>query len=146
MEYYDIDFAQIILIKDLWERNREFHKEKSKYFKWKYEQIEFEQRMEKFKEDAKDDYKITLVKNNKKHVGYCISTISNRIGEIESLHVLESERGFGIGKMLMNKHIEWMKENKCEKIGVTVMMDNESTIEFYKSMGFKSDTIYMQLL
>ncbi len=40
--------------------------------------------------------------------------------------------------------MEWLKENNCKVIGVTVSQENETTIGFYKKLGFYSNTLYMQ--
>lgn len=146
MEFEDIGFDDIELIKDLWERNRDYHRDKSEHFKCKYEHAEFHGRMRQFESDAKDGSKITIAENEGKIVGYCISTINDGIGEIGSLHVLETERGKGTGKILMGRHMEWLKEKKCLEIKVAVMTDNEGAIEFYRMLGFKPDILYMQLI
>ena len=61
------------------------------------------------------------------------------------MHVNETNRGSGIGKKLVSKHIEWMKEKNCKEIGVTVSQENEHTIGFYKKLGFYPNTLYMQM-
>ncbi len=40
--------------------------------------------------------------------------------------------------------MEWLKENNCKVIGVTVSQENETTIGFYKKLGFYPNTLYMQ--
>jgi ribosomal protein S18 acetylase RimI-like enzyme len=86
-----------------------------------------------------------VAKSNNSYIGYCISTIIDGKGELESLHVIETHRGSGIGKTLVIKHIEWMKEKNCKVIGVAVSQENESTIGFYRKLGFYPKTLYMQL-
>lgn len=78
-------------------------------------------------------------------VGYCISTVVNNTGEIESIHVEKSKRGCGIGETLVKIHLQWMNNMKCERVGVTVSQENVSTIGFYKKkFGFYPNTLYMQ--
>lgn len=145
IEYNDIDFDEIEKIKELWELNRKFHYNLSIEFKQKYESISFSERMNQFKTVAKDGFKITLATKGKDAVGYCISVITDGVGEIESLHVKENERGYGIGKELMKLHTEWLKSERCKKIGVTVMLENKNAIMFYDKYGFKVNTMYMEL-
>jgi len=45
---------------------------------------------------------------------------------------------------IASKHIEWMREMNCKVIGVTVSQENESTIYFYRKLGFYPNTLYMQ--
>ncbi|MFZ5968389.1 MAG: GNAT family N-acetyltransferase [Bacillota bacterium] len=143
-EIIDIFYDEIEIIKDLWEKNRQYHENTSEYFKELYHSISFGQRMKAFSALNEETLKITVAKSNDKYIGYCISTIIDGKGELESLHVDETHRGKGIGKRLAAKHLEWMKEKNCKVIGVTVSQENESTIRFYNKLGFYPNTLYMQ--
>jgi ribosomal protein S18 acetylase RimI-like enzyme len=143
-EIFDISFDKIGVIKNLWEKNRQYHEVSSEYFSETYRSMCFDERIKVFGEFDKDMLKITVAKDNDEYIGYCISTIVERKGELESLHVDESKRGIGIGKELTVTHLEWMKENNCKVIGVTVSQENESTINFYKKLGFYPNTLCMQ--
>ncbi|WP_432665282.1 GNAT family N-acetyltransferase [Wukongibacter baidiensis] len=144
-EFFDISYDEVEIIKNLWEKNRQYHENTSEYFKEAYRFINFDQRIKAFSVFSEETMKITVAKSNGKYVGYCISTIADGKGELESLHVDESNRGKGIGKKLVVKHIDWMKEKSCKVIGVTVSQENESTISFYKKLGLYPNTLYMQL-
>lgn len=144
-EIFDISYDDIEVIRDLWESNRQYHENSSEYFKESYRFISFDQRIKAFSVLNKEKLKITIAKNNDEYIGYCISTIIDGKGEVESLHVDEINRGNGIGRNLVIKHIAWMKERNCKVIGVTVSQENESTICFYNKIGFYPNTIYMQL-
>lgn len=143
-EIFDISYDEIEVIKNLWEKNRQYHEKSSEYFKELYRSIRFDQRIKAFDAFNKDTMKITVVKSNDEYIAYCISTIIDGKGELESLHVNETNRGNGIGKKLVDKHIEWMNEKNCKVIGVTVSQENKSTIQFYKKCGFYPNTLYMQ--
>lgn len=144
-EIFDISYDQIEVIKNLWEKNRQYHENSSEYFKESYRFIRFDERIKSFSIFNKETMKITVVKRNDKYIGYCISTIIDGKGELQSLHVDETNRGNGIGKKLVDKHIKWMNENNCKEIGVIVSQENESTIWFYKKLGFYPNTVYMQM-
>ncbi len=145
VKIFDINYDEINIIKNLWEKNRQYHEVNSEHFKDLYHSIDFDERMKAFDVFDKDTMVITVAQNDDKYIGYCISTINDGKGEIDSLHVDKTCRGNGIGKELMIKHIEWMKEKNCKVIGVTVSQENESTILFYKKLGFYPNTLYMQL-
>jgi len=140
-EIFDISYDEVEVIKNLWEKNRQYHENTSEYFKESYRFISFEERVKAFENQI---IKITVAKSDDGYIGYCISTIIDGKGEIDSLHVEEHNRGNGIGKKLVIKHMEWLKENNCKVIGVTVSQENETTIEFYKKLGFYPNTLYMQ--
>lgn len=141
---FDITYDEIEAIKDLWEKNRQYHENSSEYFMESYRSMNFEERIKAFAVFNEDTMKISVAKRNDEYIGYCISTTIDGTGEIQSLHVDEKYRGNGIGKKLVDKHIEWMNEKHCKVIGVTVSQENESTIRFYSKFGFFPNTLYMQ--
>jgi ribosomal protein S18 acetylase RimI-like enzyme len=143
-EIFDISYDHIEVIKNLWEKNRKYHEDTSEYFKESYRLVNFEDRMKAFSRFNKYTMKITVAKKNDEYIGYCISTISDGKGEVDSLHVDKGNRGNGIGKNLVTIHLDWMKEKNCKAIGVTVSQENETTIGFYKNLGFYPNTLYMQ--
>jgi ribosomal protein S18 acetylase RimI-like enzyme len=145
IEIFDISYDEREVIKTLWERNRLHHEKSSEYFKQFYRSLSFDKRFNPWEGLNKDTMKITVAKSHNKYIGYCISTIIDGKGELESLHVNESNRGNGIGEKLVIKHIEWMKEKNCKVIGVAVSQENESTIGFYRKLGFYPKTLFMQL-
>lgn len=140
----DICYDEIEIIKNLWEKNRLYHKNISQYFKESYDSISFHERMKGFSVFNKDKIKITVAKNNDQYIGYVISTIVGETGEIQSLHVHDSDRGNGIGTQIASEHIEWMKKMNCKVIGVNVSQENDSAIAFYRKLGFYPNTLYMQ--
>lgn len=144
IELFDISYDEIAIIKELWEKNRQYHENSSEYFKELYREMDFEQRIKGFSMFDKETMRITVAKNNADYIGYCISTAVDGMGEIQSVHVEESSRGNGVGKELVQRHLDWLKEMKCSIIGVTVSQENETTIGFYKKLGFFPNTLYMQ--
>ena len=144
LELFDISYAEIGVIKELWERNRKYHEQSSEFFSEAYRDLNFEERIGAFSVFDKDSIKITIAKDNGEYIGYCISTAAAGKGEVESVHVSESSRGNGVGKQLVQGHLEWMRDKGCSVIGVTVSQENEPTIGFYRSLGFFPNTLYMQ--
>lgn len=147
MIYKDIPYSEISIIKNLWEKNRKYHEDLSEDFGYIYSGLVFEERMIPFSLFDNANIKITVAENliDKNIVGYCISTIKGNEGETQSLHVAKDVRGLGIGKCLMNNHINWMKNQGCKNIVLTVSFDNKNTIDFYKFLGFKENTIEMRM-
>jgi len=145
--YRDISFEEVSLIKDFWERNRDYHQKISKSFGNLYHNLKFEDRISGFASFDKDNIKMTLAEDKKtqKCLAYCISVIEAACGETQTLHVIEDARRFGIGKQLMLDHMQWFKENACLEVKLLVSYDNEKTIAFYESLGFISNTIEMRL-
>lgn len=143
----DIPFTQVSLIKELWEKNRIYHRNISQHFSDVYDKIYFEERINSFSIFDEQHLKITVAEDSlsSQIVGYCISTYEETTGETQTLHVDEKHRNSGIGKKLMDSHINWLKNNGCKTINITVAAENFNTIEFYKSLGFKANTLEMRL-
>lgn len=143
----DITFAQVSLIKELWEKNRIFHRNISEHFSDVYDNISFKERMNDLNIFDEQQLKITIAEDsiNSQIAGYCISTFKDTIGETQTLHVDENLRNSGIGKKLMDNHINWLKNNGCKTINITVAAENSNAIEFYKSLGFRPNTLEMRL-
>lgn len=145
-EIFDISYDEIEIIKNLWEKNRKYHEDTSEYFGHLYRSINFNERIKAFAGIGREKLKITVAKDGDGYIGYCISTIMDGKGELESIHVNQTERGNGIGSKLARMHLDWMKESNCKVIGVTVSQENKNTINFYKKLGFYPNTLYMQQL
>ncbi|MEM2210278.1 MAG: GNAT family N-acetyltransferase [Nitrososphaerales archaeon] len=58
------------------------------------------------------------------------------VGEIHEIFVYPSYRRRGIGRMLVDKAIEYAKDRGKEKVGLWVGVKNLSAKEFYKKLGF----------
>jgi ribosomal protein S18 acetylase RimI-like enzyme len=145
--YRDISFDEVGIIEEVWERNRIYHETSSNYFKDLYTGINFRERINGFSSAKEGNIKITLVEDEKsqKLLGYCISTFNENEGEPQTLHVIEEARDKGIGKKLMEIHLDWLKTNGCRDIKIAVSHENDNAINFYESLGFKPNTLEMRL-
>ncbi|MGE5678541.1 MAG: N-acetyltransferase family protein [Pseudomonadota bacterium] len=144
LEFNDISYSEVSIIKELWEKNRKYHENISEFFSDSYKGIEFESRIKGFEAFDGDSMKITVARDDNRLIGYCISTALDGKGEVESIHVDENVRGGGVGRQLVERHLCWMRDKGCKIIGVTVSQENEPTIGFYRKLGFYPNTLYMQ--
>ncbi|WP_206458610.1 GNAT family N-acetyltransferase [Anaerovorax sp. IOR16] len=145
MNIKDISMKEIDAIKDVWEKNREYHQRLSKEFGYLYDGLNFHDRMKGFLSYDPSLLKISVAEIDGVIVGYCISVCDGQIGEIATLHVLSMYRKEGIGKKLILRHLDWLKKVGCKEITITVSYENIETIEFYRSFGFGENTIEMRL-
>jgi GNAT superfamily N-acetyltransferase len=60
---------------------------------------------------------------------------------MDDLYVREKYRRKGLGALLINKVIDYAKEEKCNKLRWQVSNWNEPAITFYKSLGAEIDNI-----
>ena len=139
----DIGIDELPKIKELWNLNERYHREKSKYFSSKDSNVCFQDRIESWRK-AKE-IKITKIESEAELVGYCISVIEKNIGNIESIFIKENLRRNGIGTKAISEHIEWMNKMKCKKINVATVYGNEEAIEFYKKLNLLPKKIVFEL-
>ena len=59
---------------------------------------------------------------------HCISLV---------IGILQSCSGKGLGKQMINRHIEWSAAHHFHRLELTVISHNERAINLYKSCGFK---------
>lgn len=127
-------------IKELWEALNDHHKEKSLHFKEFYNKFSFDTRKADLIKQAQNRHmQVAVAFDDEVQIcaGYCISSVDNdHTGEIDSIFVLPSYRGFGIGEQLMQKGLQWMDEMGAEKIVVNVAAGNEQAFGFYEKYGF----------
>ncbi len=64
---------------------------------------------------------------------------------VDDLCVDSSFRGRGIGKELMDKAVEYGKENGCRQLMLNVWEFNSSAVSFYKKYGLKTRTRHMEI-
>ena len=65
-----------------------------------------------------------------------------RKGHVVSVAVLESHRGQGIGKALMEEALKGMKERGCSETYLEVRVSNDSAITMYRILGFQTVTTH----
>ena len=82
--------------------------------------------------------------NNETIIGFAsihiIEKLNRRSCLIEDVVVDKSERGKGIGKLLIEHLINFSKSKSCDKI---VLNSKESNIPFYSKLGFVQNEIQM---
>lgn len=140
----DVGKDRLPIIKPVWEELNRIHLADSVNFKEHYRNFTFEKRMSLFAGTKDSDMKLSVVFDGERVTGYCLSTVDGQRGEIESLCLLEELRGQGIGRKLVDSHVEWMKSRGCSKITVSVAHGHDSVLGFYNAMGFKERMIVLE--
>lgn len=133
------DISEIGLIQPLWEKLNLVHLDKSVYFKNKYEKFTFNQRIESINKKAQMGIiklDVLLDKETEDYVGYCLSSIEDNFGEIESIYIESKYRKLGLGGKLMTSALKWFEEHEVANISIGVAYGNDEALPFYKSFGF----------
>lgn len=63
--------------------------------------------------------------------------------ELVKLYLLESERGQGTGRLLMERCMSWAKENGYRDLYLETFAELSSAVGLYRSLGFESLTAPM---
>lgn len=145
VKLYEIKKSEIAQIKPLWEKLNSIHYRDSIYFQEYYQHFTFEERCRSLLDLPDDRLKIWILSDSKNPVGYCIASIKDQVGEIDSIFVDEEFQGAGYGNLLVKKCIAWLKANQCKKILVAVADGHESVFPFYMKLGFYPRLTYLQL-
>ena len=141
--YSDLDKQELFRLKFLWLKNSRYHSDKSEYFNDSFDASMFQKRVYSWNRAA--SLIITVAQKDENIIAFCISSIYEEYGNIESLFVRSDFRKQGIGKRLVLKHIDWFHKNNCQRIEVSTVYHNQEAIEFYKSVGMFPKTITMRL-
>jgi ribosomal protein S18 acetylase RimI-like enzyme len=82
-------------------------------------------------------------------VGYALTTVAagydswrsgDAIGELRDIAVLPSERGAGVGRLLVDRVAEELAGADIEEYRLTVLVGNEGALRFYERLGFTKVT------
>ncbi|PKM75320.1 MAG: N-acetyltransferase [Firmicutes bacterium HGW-Firmicutes-17] len=134
------DESMLDEIQELWEALNQLHHQAAVNFKSHYEKFTFEMRKNNLLLKAKNGQiriEIAVDQETAKNVGYCISRIEfSGDAEMESLYVLETYRGMGLGEKLLSNAIAWMDEMGVHTKTVSVAVGNEKAFGFYERFGF----------
>jgi len=133
------DIKELVLIKPLWEKLKFIHLDKSVYFKNKFKKFTFDQRMEQIYEKSQNGvikFDMILDNDNGNYVGYCLSSMKNNFGEIESIFVEDEYRMLRLGDKLMKNALNWFELNKITNISISVVYANDDVLPFYERYGF----------
>ena len=139
IRYIELDNDHIDSIKPLWEKLRDHHRELSPYFPERYVEFTFQERKKDLlKKSENGILRIDTAydETTEQFIGYCISSIDEQIGEIDSIYLEEKYRSSGIGDTLMKRSINWMDKNSVKTKRIMVAAGNENTLTFYSRYKF----------
>jgi GNAT superfamily N-acetyltransferase len=146
IEYIENTKKELDVISPLWEKLREYHKVRSKYFKKYFDDMTWKIRKKELLDKSGNGMLIHLAKDNKSGnlIGYCVSTINkNKVGEIDSIFIEDDYRRSGIGKVFMKRALEWMDSKSVIRKNIAVDVGNEEVLGFYSKFKFYPRIIFL---
>ncbi len=66
-------------------------------------------------------------------------------GYLGFMYVDPNHRGKGVNQLIVNKLIEWSKNQGMKSISLTVFEDNDAAIKAYNKVGFRKQFVEMRL-
>lgn len=139
IELIERDIEELCSIEPLWRQLNEIHKAKSVNFGRVYEYYTFEKRMEGLIAGfpkGKQLLNILINTETNEDIGYCLSTIEDGAGEIESIFIKPEYRRQHLGERLMNSALAWFDLNSVRNITIGVVYGNDEALPFYRHCGF----------
>jgi ribosomal protein S18 acetylase RimI-like enzyme len=141
-----ISAADMHIVKELWEKLNGLHYENSRNFKRHYAEQTFERRCEKFARLPEENVRIDVaLDGGGQPIGYCICSVEQGRGELDSLYVRPEYRNQSLGSRLARRGVDWLKSRRCGEIRVSVADGNESVFPFYESLGFRVRSTALEL-
>jgi [ribosomal protein S18]-alanine N-acetyltransferase len=71
-------------------------------------------------------------------VGYCVSSIENRLAHLISVAIPTESRRKGVATALLKRLIEYLKALRVEELWLEVKQDNNEAIKLYQKFDFAS--------
>jgi diamine N-acetyltransferase len=139
IRYIELDNDHIDSIKPLWEKLRDHHRELSPYFPERYVEFTFQERKKDLLKKSENGIlriETAYDESTEQLIGYCISSIDEQIGEVDSIYLEENYRSTGIGDTLMKRSLNWMDQNGAETKRIMVASGNENMLAFYSRYRF----------
>lgn len=107
------------------------------------DKLQYERFKEIYKLKLNDPYSYYIVAvENDKIVGVLLAELQVKLHRekkqcfIEDLVVDKEHRNRGIGKSLLQKAIDYARDNECDVVELTTYLDNVKAIRFYESNNF----------
>ena len=90
--------------------------------------------------------KFLVLEEKDKLIGFGDAVLSNkkRNAEVALIYVKREYRRKGIGKKLLKELLKWLKEKGESKVFVTMDIENNSSINLNKQVGFRESIVIME--
>lgn len=93
---------------------------------------------------AKGALQVDVARAGPASIGYCVSSVVDGAGEIESLFVEPGHRGMRVGESLVRRAVDWMKASGAETMVVLTVYGNDGVLPFYARQGFRPISVVLK--
>ncbi len=137
-----LEIDQAYQVSNLWRKLNTLHQSHSIHFRDQFSNFSFAERIANLK--MKEKVKIFCVAKQDIIFGYCIASIHDKTGELDSLYIEDEMRASGTGSALVNMVLQWFNNERVEKSTVAVVYGNEEALPFYRKHGFRERLIILE--
>jgi GNAT superfamily N-acetyltransferase len=141
-------------IEPLWKQQTVLHAKKSRHFAEHFTTANFSDRKRVFEQKARTGTLLVILAmvGLDEIAGYTVCSVCEelsdlgacKVGEIDSMFILEPYRRLGIGRKFLDRSMEWFEQNRAEKVIALVAVGNEEVLEFYELAGLLPRAILLQ--
>jgi [ribosomal protein S5]-alanine N-acetyltransferase len=128
------------LVRPLWQKLNDHHRDISTNFKDHFLTMTFEIRKEELQKKSGDGaLHIVLARDRQtgQYVGFSLASLNaEKLGELESIYVEKDYRGTDIGDGLITRVLAWLDQMGAQRITLAVAEGNENVFNFYRRYRF----------
>jgi diamine N-acetyltransferase len=147
INYIATDAKDIDIITPLRQKTRQYHVERSNFFKDRITEVSIEEQNKKILAMASGGIFLDLAKDDESGnlAGYCLTGINEeKNGVILSIYLEPEYRRQHIGENLMKRALEWMDSRGVKRKKLEIIAGNEEVIDFYRHFNFEVRSILME--
>lgn len=147
IQYLEKNADDISMIEALWNKLNGLHSQLSPFFQDEYGNKKFADRKKELLEKAEEGILkifIAMDADSGNLAGYCVCSVVDGTGEIDSIFVEEGYRKHKIGDELMTRSGTFFKNNSVSKQVLSVYAGNENVIRFYNRHGYYQKYIILE--
>jgi GNAT superfamily N-acetyltransferase len=147
INYTATDGKDLELITLLREKIRQYHVERSTFFKERITEMSIEEANKQLLAKAVGGLLLDLARDAEtgRLVGYCLTSINEeRHGEIVSIYLEPEYRRHRIGYRLMERALDWMDKQGVMRKALGIGAGNEEVVDFYRHFDFEVRSIIME--
>ena len=131
-------------IEPLWWQLRQHHADLPSIWRALILDSSFNKRRSQLVAKATQGMLVVIASAGDEDIGYCISSIANDVGEVESIFVADAYRRHGVGHSMMLRTMDWFSEKAPKTIVVDILDGNEAAQAFYAAYGFRPRCVRLQ--
>jgi diamine N-acetyltransferase len=131
-------------IEPLWWQLRQHHADLTTIWRTSVLDSSFETRRSQLQAKSAQEILVVLATMGDNDIGYCVSTIDNEVGTVNSIFVADDYRRKGVGHAMMLRTMDWFKEKTVKTIVVDIIDGNDAAQAFYATYGFHRRAVRLQ--